>query len=286
MPDRITPRRIALIAPGAMGSAVGALLVAAGHEVMTSLTGRSAASQARAKTAGMIDAPDAQLAGCDMILSIVPPAEAAGLVERFVPLLAGRGETPLFVDANALNPDSKAALAQRLGDAGCAMVDAAIIGPPPAGATRPTFMLLSGPRASEAMLLDLPGCAAEVIGERIGAASALKMCYGGINKGVVGLASAMLLAAERHGAAEALRREMQRSMPDLFARFGRQVPDMVPKAYRWVAEMEEIAAFLGADDAAGARLFEGLAGEFARIAADRAGEGRLIATLGRAVSAD
>ncbi len=132
----------------------------------------------------------------------------------------------------------------------------------------------------------MPGCLVEILEGGIGAASALKMCFGGINKGVVGLASALLLAADRHGAADALRAEMQRSMPDLFARYGRQIPDMVPKAYRWVAEMEEIAVFLGEHDPAGAQTFEGMAGLFAHVAADAEGDGGDIAALKRAVIPD
>ncbi len=278
------PRRIALVSPGAMGSALGARLVEAGHDVLTSLAGRSAASRDRALAAGMADASDAALAGCDMLLSIVPPAQADGLVERFLPLLRARDAKPLFVDANALNPASKKRLAARLAQAGCDMVDGAIIGPPPKGDVRVTTTFLSGPRARDAAILDVPGCGATVLDGDVGAASALKMCYGGINKGVVGLATALLRAAHRHGAADALRAEMQRSMPDLFARYGRQIPDMVPKAYRWVAEMEEIAAFLGEDDASGAQLFEGMAGLFAHVAADREAGGQDIAILERAVT--
>lgn len=280
-------RRIALISPGAMGSAIAACLTAAGHEVLTSLAKRSDASRTRAERAGMTDASDEQLAGCDMILSVVPPAEAEGLVERFMPLLRQRAEKRLFVDANALNPTSKTRLAARLAEAGIRMVDGAIIGPPPIGGNRATTTFLSGGDAAAACsILDVPGCGATVLDGGVGAASALKMCYGGINKGVVGLATALLRAAHRHGADDALRAEMQRSMPDLFLRYGRQIPDMVPKAYRWVAEMEEIAAFLAEDDPAGGQLFEGMAGLFAAVEADRQGTGEEIAALKRAVIPD
>jgi 3-hydroxyisobutyrate dehydrogenase-like beta-hydroxyacid dehydrogenase len=287
MANASPPQRIALLSPGAMGSAVASRLTDAGHHVLTSLAGRSPSTRARAEAAGMQDATDEELAACGMILSIVPPAEAAPLVERFMPHLRARGTKPLFVDANALNPESKKQLAARLAEAGCEMVDGGIIGPPPTGGDRVTTTFLSGPRAAEAgTILDVPGCGATVLDGDVGAASALKMCYGGINKGVVGLATALLLAAYRHGAADALRAEMQRSMPDLFTRYRRQIPDMIPKAYRWVAEMQEIAAFLGEDDAAGAQLFEGMAGLFAAVEIDRQGAGENIAQLLRAVTPD
>jgi hypothetical protein len=98
------------------------------------------------------------------------------------------------------------------------------------------------------------------------------MCFAGINKGMIGLAAAMLLAAERSGAGEALHSQMEKSMPDLLGRFRRQVPDMLPKAWRWVAEMREIAAYLEADSGA-ALIFEGMAQLYDRIAADVDGDG-------------
>ncbi|GAI44143.1 unnamed protein product, partial [marine sediment metagenome] len=112
----------------------------------------------------------------------------------------------------------------------------------------------------------------------IGAASALKMVYAGINKGLVGLGMTMLLAAAGSGSAASLHAEMAESVPELLARFQRSIPDMYPKAYRWVAEMEEIAEFLGPDDP-GAALFHAMAEVFARIAGDQNGDGRLASTL-------
>ena len=52
-------------------------------------------------------------------------------------------------------------------------------------------------------------------------------------------------AASRDGLAEALRVELARTQPQFLDRIDRLVPAMFPKAYRFVAEMEEIAEFLG-----------------------------------------
>lgn len=285
MASQSTPLRIALISPGAMGSALGTALSGAGHAVLTSLTNRSAASRARAEAAGMRHAEDAALAGCDIILSVLPPANAPALVEQLLPHIAAQVVKPLFVDANALSPETKKALATRLATAGCTLVDGAILGPPPGASPRGTVLLLSGDEAESASRLATDACPAKIVTGGIGGASALKMCFGGINKGVVGLAGALLLAAQRYGVDEALKAEMAEHMPDLFTRYQRQIPDMLPKAYRWVAEMEEISAFLGADDLAGAEIYRGLAGLFGRIAADVAGDEHDVAILRRAVTA-
>jgi len=281
----MTPRNkpsIALLSPGAMGAGVGARLTSAGFRVRTSLAGRSDRSLARAYAAGMIAASDAELASCDILLSIVPPAEAAPLARRLMPHLATRRAKPLYVDANALNPNSKRALGRILAGVGCDFVDAAILGPPPTADSERTRLILAGTRASEANVLAVPGIAARVLEGPIGAAAALKMCYAGINKGAAGLAVAMLLAAARNGAADALRSEMELGMPDLFSRAQRQIPDSFGKAYRWIAEMREIAEFLG-DDPGAATLFKGMAGVFEKLAADVAGDKAGAALLARAI---
>jgi hypothetical protein len=112
----------------------------------------------------------------------------------------------------------------------------------------------------------------------IGAASALKMSYAGITKGLTGIAAAMILAATRAGAAPALREELVKSQPALLKRFSTGLPDMFPKAYRWVAEMREIAAF--AESGSGAsEVYEGLALLYEALAKDFENDRALIDSL-------
>jgi putative dehydrogenase len=102
----------------------------------------------------------------------------------------------------------------------------------------------------------------------LSAASALKMSYGGITKGITAIAAAMFLAADRGGSADALFRELKESQPQLLAWFSRQFSSMYPKAYRWVAEMEEVSDFAGENPAtkdmyaAIAQFYEHLARDF------------------------
>jgi hypothetical protein len=83
----------------------------------------------------------------------------------------------------------------------------------------------------------------------------------------------MILAADRAGAGDALRTELGLSQHALIERLQKTLPDMYPKAYRWVAEMEEIGAFV-APDLATQTIFQGLAALYQRIADDHAGERR------------
>ena len=122
---------VAVIAPGAMGAAVGKRLTDHGVKVLTSLEGRSEATKARAKAAGMAAASDEEIAGTDFILSILPPGDALSFAQRFVPALTASNAKPVFVECNAINPVTVEQVAKVIAPTGCPFVDAGIIGQPP-----------------------------------------------------------------------------------------------------------------------------------------------------------
>jgi 3-hydroxyisobutyrate dehydrogenase-like beta-hydroxyacid dehydrogenase len=266
---------IAIVAPGAMGSAIGERLVERGARVLTSSEGRSEATTARARRAGMVAATIEEIAAADLVLSIVPPGQAVALAQWLAPAL---GRKSVFLDCNAINPQTMAAVAHTVAGSGCAVLDGAIIGLPPSPGEKGPTLYVSGDPDRRAQVLANLGIVLRHMDGPIGAASALKMTYAGINKGLTGLGTAMLLAAARHGGIDSLRDELAASQPQLLARFGKSIPDMYAKAYRWVAEMREIAGFVGEDDPA-ALMFEGLAQLFERLAADQAGERDLVKVL-------
>jgi L-threonate 2-dehydrogenase len=268
---------IAVIAPGSMGAAVGRRLVERGAEVRTALAGRSAATAARAEAAGMVAAEPTGLAEADFILSIVPPGEAIALAESLVPILTQAVRKPIYVDCNAVNPDTVAHMAAVIAPTGCRFVDAGIIGAPPQPDAAGPVFYASGPDAGCLAALAEYGLEISVLDGPVGAASALKMSYAGITKGLTALGTAMILAASRAGAGEALAAELAASQPALLKIFTRGVPGMFPKAYRWIAEMEEIAAFSG--DPATAEIYRSIADLYRRIAADVAGPNQDTAAL-------
>jgi 3-hydroxyisobutyrate dehydrogenase-like beta-hydroxyacid dehydrogenase len=261
---------IAIMAPGNMGAAVGRVLTSSGLEVRTSLAGRGAASAKRAQDAGMRVVDDEQIALADIVLSIVPPAAALATVERVASLAKGRAHKPLYVDCNAISPDSAGVLAAVADAAQMPFVDGGIIGMPPReGGTGPRFYF-SGAAADRCRILGEHGLHVRILDAPVGAASALKMSYAGITKGFIALGSAMVLAAARNGAAPALLAELRGSQPELYAWLAGGIPGMYSKAYRWVAEMNEIEQFIGSEQAENL-LYRGAAGLYERLAADVAG---------------
>ncbi|MEY4712892.1 MAG: hypothetical protein RIS88_2342 [Pseudomonadota bacterium] len=269
---------LAILAPGAMGAALAARLVAGGADVVTVLDGRSARTLERARAAGMRDVPLARIADADVVLSIVPPSQVLQLAQRLAPVLAASAHKPVFVDCNAVNPQTVAHLQSVIEPTGAAFVDGSLIGlPPREGYDGPT-LFVSGAQARELSALLPYGLKVHVLDAPVGAASALKMCYGGITKGMIALASAMMLASVRHGVDRALLEEMGRSQAALLAGFSRSVPDMFGKAARWIPEMQEIAAMIGTEQPEG-RLFEAIAHFYERLARDQAEDQREIRML-------
>jgi L-threonate 2-dehydrogenase len=236
---------IGVIAQGMMGAGVGRRLHESGAEVRTLLTGRSSKSAERARAAGMEPAADelTLLAGSDFFLSILPPGEAESLARNLAPALKALDHKPVYVDCNAVSPQTAISIGEIIAPTGADFVDGGIIGGPPRPGYSPTIYA-SGPTAGQTAVLRDWGIDWRVIDGLIGAASALKMSYAGITKGTTAIASAMLLGAARFGCGDALIAELTESQPEMLARFREGIPRMYDKAYRWVAEMEEISDFL------------------------------------------
>jgi len=258
---------IGVIAQGTMGSGVGRRLRESGAEVRTLLSGRSPASAERARVAGMVAAANEHelLAGADFFLSILPPGEAEPLARRLAPTLAALDRKPVYIDCNAVSPQTAVRIGEVIAPTGAHFVDAGIIGGPPQPGKKGPSIYASGEHVRDALPLRDWSIDLRAIDGPIGAASGVKMSYAGITKGTTAIAAAMLLGAARFGCAEALIAELSDSQPQMLARMRASIPGMYDKAYRWVDEMEEISDFLEQNPpshdiyAAVARLYDYLA---------------------------
>ena len=259
---------VAIIAPGNMGAGIGRRLTEHKVTVLTSLAGRTKDTAKRALEAGMQAAEDRALAEADFLMSIIPPGDALSLAQRLAPALTAANRKPVYVECNAVSPATMLKIADVVLATGCAFVGAGIIGPPPKPGSTNTKIYASGPAAKDVAVLNRYGLIVRVLEGPITAASAMKMSYAGITKGFTALGATMMLAAARGGSAAALKAELAESRPDLLRYLSNQVPAMYSKAYRWVAELDEIASFVGAEKpehemlAAAARLYERIAADF------------------------
>jgi putative dehydrogenase len=276
---------VAVIAPGMMGAAVGKRLVDHGLKVLTSLKGRSAETSARAKSAGMLAASDEEIVAADFILSILPPGDAVALAQRFAPALSASNSKPVYVDCNAVSPRTAERIAAVIAPSGAPFVDAGIIGAPPNGNDAGPRFYASGPDAPRFAALKDYGLDVRVLGGPMNAASAMKMSYAGITKGTQALGAVMMLAATRGGTADALFAELQASQPQMLAWLKRSLAQMPPKSYRWIAEMHEIADFVGEDPSAH-ELYLGAAHFYEQIARDFESDKKQVSALEAFLSKD
>jgi 3-hydroxyisobutyrate dehydrogenase-like beta-hydroxyacid dehydrogenase len=235
---------VGLLHPGEMGSVVGQCLRRNGARVVWASAGRSQASRQRGRAAELEDLVSlaAVVTSSDVIFSVCPPGSAVDVAQQ----VAAKGFRGLYVDANAVAPETARRVGEIVGATGAELVDGGIIGPPPSepGVTR---LYLAGPRAGEIASL-CKGSALEAItmpGD-VGTASALKMAYAAWTKGSSALLMAVRALAIHEGVDRVLRAEWQRSQPGLGARSESAVAANANKAWRFVGEMEEIAATFAA----------------------------------------
>jgi 3-hydroxyisobutyrate dehydrogenase-like beta-hydroxyacid dehydrogenase len=238
--------RIGVMSPGDMGQAVSAQLKAKGLQVCTALEGRSERTRALARTAGLTDVGSLRrlVEECDVVLSIMDPGAAVGFAGAVAEALRATGRQTLIVDCNAVAPDTVHEISGLIKGAGGRFLDAGIIGPPPRGKAK-TYLYASGPGAAALEQLAAPQLIVHVIGEGLADASALKMCFGALNKGTQALWLQVLIAAQRLGVADLLDAQLRQSQAERYEWALGQFPSLPPKAYRWVPEMLEIAKTLG-----------------------------------------
>lgn len=235
---------VGLLHPGAMGAAVGAALTAAGTRTSWVSAGRGPATRSRAQAAGLTEVRDvAELADCDVILSVCPPAAALD-VARSV-----RGFRGLYLDANAISPRHAQDIEDLLGGT-ATVADGGIVGPPPrhAGTTR---LYLSGPADAVAKLARLftgTPLRPVALDGPVGAASALKLAFASYNKLTFALAAQAHALAERHGVGGELRELAADVLPGTPFGAPGGIVSAGQRAWRWEGEMAEIAA---ASEAAG-----------------------------------
>jgi 3-hydroxyisobutyrate dehydrogenase-like beta-hydroxyacid dehydrogenase len=226
-----------------MGAAVGGCLVSVGHEVLWDPAGRSRATTGRALAAELTGVKfDRLIAQSSVILSICPPHAALDVARQ----VAEAGYTGFYVDANAISAATAEQVAAIVTAAGAAYVDGGIIGQPPetSGYTR---FYLSGPRANEdRVLFSRSRLDARIAEGPLYAASSVKMAYAAWTKGSSALLLAARALARAGGVERTLLAEWQLSQPNLTAQSERSAAAAAANGWRWVGEMEEIAASMSA----------------------------------------
>ena len=236
-------KTVGILSPGDMGHSVGRVLGEHGLNVIACTQGRSERTQALAESANITSVPTYQqlVAESDLILSILVPAQAKAAAESITQALGETNTQLAYADCNAIAPQTVRQIDGIITAAGGIFVDASIIGPPPKidGSTR---FYASGGNLNIFQELSRFGLDIRPLGAQVGLASAIKMCYASLTKGLTALCTELLTAAKILGVSDALGAEFKLSQSALYERMERGLPTMPPKSRRWIGEMNEISA--------------------------------------------
>jgi 3-hydroxyisobutyrate dehydrogenase-like beta-hydroxyacid dehydrogenase len=234
--------KIGILHPGEMGISIAASAINSGHEVYWASQGRSEKTRMRAEQHHLIELPSVQqlCQACEIILSVCPPHAA----ENVASSVLAAGFKGWYLDANAIAPQRAIELGTRMHGAGVRFVDGGIIGGP-AWTSGETWLYLSGEHAP-----DIAACFAngpletKIIGQEIGKASALKMCYAAYSKGTTALLAAIVAAAESLDVRQELYSHWDRDNAGFSNQVNQRVSRVTAKAWRFEGEMREIALTL------------------------------------------
>lgn len=263
---------IGITSPGDMGQGVAMCIKAMGFNVCMASDGRSARTRSLGEKAGLTDCKSLEnlVQTCDMVLSVLDPGAAVTNAKAIAAACKSTGRKIVFVECNAIAPQTMQEITSIMTAVGCTVVDAGIVGPPPRNGAKQRFYV-SGPHASLMNRINSAQINVRVAGEKIGDASAVKMCYAALTKGSIALGTELLIAARKLGVDQALEAEFKRSQAELHESVLSRAAGMPFKAYRWVPEMNEIAkTFEGTGMTP--RMFQGAADLYAQIAATPQGK--------------
>jgi len=264
--------RIGFMTPGDMGQAVAMQLKAKGFTVCTALGKRSERSRKMAAEVGLIDVGSIakMTAECDLIMSVMNPGAGLEFATEAAAAIKGQSNKPVFIDCNAVAPDTMFEIDKVIRAAGSRCLDGGIIGGPPRGGVK-TNLYVSGPGAADLKQLENEFLRVNILTEKLGDASAVKMCYSAFNKGTQGVMLQTLMAAKRLGVYDIVEERLLGTRAEAYNGMMKDLPKLPPKAYRWVPEMYEIArTFEGVGMTP--RIFQGEADMFELVAATKLGK--------------
>ena len=182
----------------------------------------------------------------DLVLSILVPAHAEAVAKEIAQALEETGESTLIADCNAISPMRSEYIGRIVESAGGRYIDASIIGHPPGRDVTPRFYV-SGSCADAMLELDGKGIVVKNLGNDIGRASGIKMCYAALTKGTSTLHVALLTVAESLGLSAELHDELAYSQKGALDSMKSGISKLPPNAHRWIGEMEEIAETFAAE---------------------------------------
>jgi len=235
-------QKIGILSIGEMGFHWAKLLKGQGVEVLTYDKDRGEVSRKRGENAGVKSLPSMSrlVNDAELIVSIVVPSAAKRVAAKVAKAVAKTGRKELlYLDANAISPMTADAIAAVLKPAGVGFVDGCIIGAA-ARMGKGTIVYVSGPQAQGMQALEAFGIPIRVLGPNTSEASAFKVVYAGLTKGLQGLFVELLMGARRFGLLNEVRAQYEESFPGLLDKISSSIVGLRIHAARRAEEMDEL----------------------------------------------
>ena len=239
--------RIGILSIGEMGYHWAKILTGRGVEVLTYAKDRSETTRKRAETVGVKCVPSTVtlVKDTDLIVSIVVPSAAKRVATKVAKAAAKSGRRNLlYLDANAISPMTANAIEKVLQPSGVDFVDGCIIG----SATKMdkgAVVYVSGPQAAKIQDLEPYGFSVKVLGPTVAQASAFKVVYAGLTKGLQGLFVELLMGAKRFGLLDEILKRYEESFPGLLDKLTSSIVGLRIHAARRAEEMDELKRTFG-----------------------------------------
>jgi 3-hydroxyisobutyrate dehydrogenase-like beta-hydroxyacid dehydrogenase len=265
--DTVQIRNIGVMSPGDMGQAIAGRLQEAGFAVHTALAGRSQRTKALADEIGLHDCGSLEhlVETCDLLISLINPGHAVAFAGDVASAIRATGRPLIVADLNAIAPGTAREAELLIRAAGGRFIDGGVLGLPPRGEGS-VRIVASGPDAAVFEQIRHPSLRIRILSDRVGDASAVKLCNAAMTKGVTALTVELLIAARRLGVEDVILSELRTSRSDVLDWQLRAIPGMPSKADRWVPEMHEVARMFD-EVGLGSAIFEGVADVYGRVSA-------------------
>jgi 3-hydroxyisobutyrate dehydrogenase-like beta-hydroxyacid dehydrogenase len=212
-------RTIALIGFGEVGGIFGADFVAAGllvstFDILLRREPSRSAMQAKAKSAKVraCDSLEEAIRGADLVISAVTASSASEVARDAAPFLWS-GQT--YLDINSVSPETKCGIARTLNQSPATFVEAAVMAPVSPQRLKVPMLLGGAGAAPAAERLRAIGMNVKPISEKIGVASAIKMCRSIIIKGLEAITVESMLTARRYGAEKQVLDSLEATYPGM-----------------------------------------------------------------------
>jgi 3-hydroxyisobutyrate dehydrogenase-like beta-hydroxyacid dehydrogenase len=177
-----------------------------------SVAGNSMREHASAQGVTLAESHAALAAGADLIISAVTASQAVPVAQACAP---GVKRGAFFLDFNSASPGAKIRAAALIEAAGGRYVEAAVMTSiPPYRSKVP--LLIGGPQAAAlAPLITALGFAPKLASEKLGVASATKMCRSVMIKGLEAMVIESFTTARAYGVEEAVLASLKETFPGI-----------------------------------------------------------------------